>query len=54
MLLSVVHRTVTGSLAVRSQSGHTPHLLSTFAICVLPLALAGTAELFGTPVKLPS
>jgi len=26
---------VTGSLAVRPQSGHTPHLLPTFAICVL-------------------
>jgi len=45
---------VTGSLAVRPQPGHTPHLLSTFAICVLYLALAGAAELFGTSVKLPS
>jgi len=30
---------VTGSLAVQPQPGHTPHLLSTFAICVLYLAL---------------
>ena len=45
---------VTGSLAVRPQPGNKPQLLPTFAICVLCLAPAGAAELFGTPVKLPS
>jgi len=30
---------VTGSLAVRPQPGHTPHLLPTFAISVLYLVL---------------
>jgi len=31
-----------------------PRSISTLAICVLSLALAGVAALFGTPVTLPS
>ena len=38
---SALYSFVTGSLAVRPQPGHTPHLLPTFAISVLYLALAG-------------
>jgi len=39
---------VTGSLAVRPQPGHTPHLLPTFAVVFYIWYLVGTAELVGT------